>query len=161
MVVGGVEYLERKGFKVLSLISYVPSVKNVYPVQDKIYDSFEMRDFFIYTSPLKAIRKIIEFAVYASHYESFYCFGADVMDGYYSDYATVKKIKLTEIAARIGLKSTIVGFSFNNSPTKASIACLNSLPKAVTLCARDPISHSRLNKFLSRSTLLTAMELFY
>ena len=60
------------------------------------------------------------------------------------------------LAAKTGADTTILGFSFNQQPTAASIQALANLPASVRLCCRDPISHERLTHHLQRPVDLVA-----
>ncbi|MBW4640133.1 MAG: polysaccharide pyruvyl transferase family protein [Gloeocapsa sp. UFS-A4-WI-NPMV-4B04] len=91
-----------------------------------------------------------------SRYDRFYCVGADVMDGFYSERRTLRFINLVSLAAKTGADTTILGFSFNQQPTPASIQALTNLPASVRLCCRDPISHERLTHHLQRPVDLVA-----
>lgn len=152
MVVAAVDHLKFQGIDTIELVSY--NIKMEYPVSG--IESFDMRDYFIYTSWFKFLRKAIQFGYFVSQFEKFYFLGADLMDGYYSNYVTFKRVKLVEMAARIGVKSTILGFSFNKQPTKIAIESIKNLPATVQLCTRDPISQERLEKSIDRSVQLVA-----
>ena len=73
--------------------------------------------------------------------------GADCMDGYYSPYTTIKLIAIADIAARIGYKTTITGFSFNKNPIKQLRSAFNALSPKLKINVRDPISYYRFKKF--------------
>lgn len=86
------------------------------------------------------------------------CFiiGADVMDGHYSATESLKKIHLLQLANSLGLSTKVFGFSFNESPDESVVRALKSLPDAVRLLARDPVSHRRLENTLKRPIRLVA-----
>ncbi|WP_353929740.1 polysaccharide pyruvyl transferase family protein [Okeanomitos corallinicola TIOX110] len=140
MVVGLVNYLKQKGLTNISLVAY--NVKEKYPVETHEY--LDMRDFFIYRKWYGFLGKFIAFGYRISQYERFYCLGADLMDGYYSDYATFKRVKMVEMAAKLDLISAILGFSYNRQPTQVSVKVLHDLPSQVRLYARDIFSYQRL-----------------
>lgn len=152
MVVAAIDHLKSQGIDKVELVSY--NIKMEYPVSD--IKSLDMRDYFIYTSWFKFLQKAVNFGYFVSQFEKFYFLGADLMDGYYSDYVTFKRVKLVEIAARIGLQSTILGFSFNKQPTKIAVKSIKNLPKTVRLCTRDAVSQERLEKSIDRSVKLVA-----
>jgi polysaccharide pyruvyl transferase WcaK-like protein len=152
MVVAAVDHLKSQGIDRIELVSY--NIKMEYPVSE--IGSFDMRDYFIYTSGFKFLQKALQFGCFVSQFEKFYFLGADLMDGYYSDYVTFKRVKLVEMAARMGVKSTILGFSFNKQPTKIAIESIKNLPDTVQLCTRDAVSQERLEKSIERSVKLVA-----
>lgn len=83
-----------------------------------------------------------------SSYTHLYCVGADVLDGFYSDIDACDRLRLVEIAAKLGLKTTIVGFSFNEKPTPKAVEAFSKLPSNVHLCCRDSISRQRLSRYI-------------
>lgn len=86
----------------------------------------------------------------------FFIIGADMLDGHYSAADSLKKIHLLQLASSFGITSRAFGFSFNESPNESVVTALRNLPEAVTLLARDPVSHSRLESTLNRSIRLVA-----
>ncbi|MEQ9486245.1 polysaccharide pyruvyl transferase family protein [Coleofasciculus sp. F4-SAH-05] len=91
-----------------------------------------------------------------NYYDQFYCPGADVMDGYYSEYGSLTRLKYALLAAKTGAKAAILGFSFNNKPTPKVIQSFRDLPSDVIICARDPVSQERLLHHLQRPVKLVA-----
>ena len=152
MVVASVEYLRKQGINQIGLVAYHP--RQQYSVT--VEESINLRDYFIFGSAQSFIKKFIQFGYRVSRYERHYCLGADLMDGYYSDYATFKKVKLIELAAKAGLETAILGFSFNEKPTSTAVKVLRGLPSHTRLCARDPISQERLDTHLNRPIQLVA-----
>ncbi|NET03117.1 MAG: hypothetical protein F6K61_21765 [Sphaerospermopsis sp. SIO1G1] len=140
MVVGLGNYLQQKGITNVSLVAF--NINEKYPIET--YEYLDMRDFFIYQKWYSFLGKFIKFGYWVSRYERFYCLGADLMDGYYSDYATFKRVKMVEMAAKLNLTSAILGFSYNRQPTQVSIKVLKDLPSKVKLYARDILSYQRL-----------------
>ena len=65
-------------------------------------------------------------------------------------------MNLLRIAAELGLDVSLLGFSVNDEPSSLALGALRDLPASVRLCARDPISHSRLTKHLGRPIDLVA-----
>jgi len=152
LVVATVEYLKSQNVKSIGLVSH--NINMEYPVS--VLESFDMRDYFIYSSAIKFLKKAFAFGFFVIKYENFYLLGADLMDGHYSDYATFKRVKLVEIAEKSGLKSTILGFSFNDNPTPVAVKIFKQLPDRVKLCARDALSRERLEKKIGRAVTLVA-----
>lgn len=75
--------------------------------------------------------------------------GADVLDGAYSQARTVRRLALASVAAKAGLKTSIVNFSLNRHPTPAAIEAWHRVPASVRLCTRDPVSRDRLRRLLA------------
>jgi polysaccharide pyruvyl transferase WcaK-like protein len=123
---------------------------------ESFFESINMKDFFAYGSWKARFRFITKLL----GYNEFYCFGADMMDGFYDEHLSLRMIELAHLASRMGLKSTIVGFSFNEEPKSSCIEALRGLPSSVRLNARDPISHQRLELYLDRTVTLTADAAF-
>lgn len=98
----------------------------------------------------------LSFAKTISHYDAFYCLGADMMDGFYNESTSIDRLKLVEIASQTGAESAVLGFSFNQNPKTAVIRAFQALPRAVRLCAREPISQARLLRHLNRRVELVA-----
>jgi polysaccharide pyruvyl transferase WcaK-like protein len=96
------------------------------------------------------------FAQRVSRYGQFYLVGADMLDGYYSDEYSVDRVRLVELAARVGVRAHIVGISFNNNPTEKCVQALLRLPPMARITARDPISLARLQQHTGRPIELVA-----
>lgn len=82
--------------------------------------------------------------------------GADTIDGHYSREWSLQKINMAEIAAKAGLESSILGFSFNETADDVVIKRLNKLPLEVRLCGRDPVSYRRLVERVAHPSILVA-----
>jgi polysaccharide pyruvyl transferase WcaK-like protein/glycosyltransferase involved in cell wall biosynthesis len=93
-------------------------------------------------------------------FERFWCLGADVLDGHHGVNAALRRIGLAAMAARAGLATTVLGFSFNERPAPEVVAALRALPSGVRLCARDVVSHERLVTTLGRPVDLVADTAF-
>jgi len=71
--------------------------------------------------------------------------GADVMDGAYVPGASEMRSRLVREAARRGIPSRILGFSWNSAPRPSATAALRSAVAAGAIAvARDPVSAERL-----------------
>lgn len=156
LVTSTIHYLKDNGIKYIGLISFKQGNKWRSLSSDTVNETIEMEQYFkgrslrsFWKTLFKAVPKI-------SKYEHFYCLGADMMDGHYSDRATVSRLKLTSIAAELGLESTLCGFSFNDKPTPTSVQTFRNLPSKVKLCTRDPISQQRLIAQIDRPVELVA-----
>lgn len=97
-----------------------------------------------------------DFIQRVSRYGYFCCLGADMMDGYYSESSTLFRLKLVELAAKTGAKTSVFGFSVNKSPKSKCIEALKKLPTEVRLFVRDPVSYQRLESYINRPFCLVA-----
>lgn len=152
MLVAGMKSLANQDVRQLGIIAFnsVEECKHL----DLVTDTINLRDYFAGTS--MSWKAQLRFVRMVSRYDYFYCLGADMMDGFYSDTSTLRRITLVAMAAKTGANAAILGFSFNEQPTPASVKYLSELPASVRLCCRDPISHKRLTHYLKRSVELVA-----
>lgn len=73
--------------------------------------------------------------------------GADVMDGRYSQPASVRRSNLARAAARAGVDTRIIGFSWSDHPRVAARRSLAAAARSgVRLLLRDPISAERARR---------------
>jgi polysaccharide pyruvyl transferase WcaK-like protein len=98
----------------------------------------------------------LRFLLTVMRFRQFYCLGADMMDGHYFKEGPIRIAELASLASAAGVRSSILGFSFNGRPTAGSISLLQNLPTDVRLCVRDPISYERLASYLDRPIELVA-----
>lgn len=89
-------------------------------------------------------------------YDYFLVIGADVLDGHYSDHISYRHVMLAYWAEKSGLKTTLLGFSFNDNPGERALRALRRLGKNVRICARDPVSYERLTRHLGHPPIQTA-----
>jgi len=151
MLTAVVGYLRGIGIARIGLISHGPSQRQRFANSE--LDIIDMEPYFISHSR----KHIVGFLwKVGREYDQFYCLGADMMDGFYSDVYTNLLIDLTSWAAQTGAKTTILGFSFNANPALSSETALRNLPSTVRLCARDQLSANRLNERLGRSIELVS-----
>ncbi len=146
MVSASVDYLNSKGHKLINLVSYNRAL-NWEPLEPMT----ETIDF-----PYQSWKAKFRFANAVSRYEQFYCLGADVLDGHYTDEVSLERLELVSLAVETGADAAILGFSFNDQPTPASVQALRDLPLNVRMCSREPISQSRLLHHLQRPVELVA-----
>ncbi len=144
MIIGSIRYLRSQGFNRIGIVSFDSAFQWGY--LDGVDDVIKVEKRTDYWSFIEAMK----------HYSHFYCIGADVMDGFYGDTGTLRLTKLTQLAAKTGAETTILGFSFNQNPTPIAVQALKELPSKVYLCARDPISHQRLIQHIQRPVELVA-----
>lgn len=86
--------------------------------------------------------------------------GADILDGYYSPQYAMELLTAADIAARFGMRSIVLGFSFNSSPAGDLHRCFARLDKRVMLNVRDQISLERLSGFAVTCARLVADSAF-
>lgn len=84
-----------------------------------------------------------------SKYELFVIVGADIMDGAYSVLQSCKRFILLRQAARLGIKSILLGSSFNNNISREVIEYLKELNgfENIKLNVRDKLSYDRIKMF--------------
>lgn len=82
--------------------------------------------------------------------------GMDIMDGHYGLFSVLHKIFLAYVAALLGARVDIINCSFNSHPSRIVVFALRHLPTTVCIVAREPDSHTRMTKFLSRQVTLAA-----
>jgi len=90
-----------------------------------------------------------------SSFRSFYLLGADVLDGRYGGDVR-RLLLLTWRAALVCDRATIVGFSFNDTPTPQAVHLFKALPKRIAIFSRDPVSQRNLARFTKRESHLSA-----
>lgn len=91
-----------------------------------------------------------------SRYQIFYIFGADVMDGYYSDLQSCQLLLYAHLAASWERPCAILGFSFNRAPAINAVHFFRALHPGVALYVRDPQSLESFHAATGRSAQLTA-----
>lgn len=154
MVLASIDYLNEQGIENIILIDYTDKEKTKYAAN--VLSNINLRGFLVYTKWSNFLASFLYAGWKINQYERLYCLGADLMDGYYSNFATFKKVKLVEIASMLGLSTGILGFSYNRQPTNLSKELLSALPPQVKLCARDPVSYQRLTDFVAHPANLVA-----
>jgi polysaccharide pyruvyl transferase WcaK-like protein len=144
MVTGVVAGLRARGVSDLGLVSYERD--NLWELAPPVPSVADLHDFLLGGKTVS----LDDFATIAADYAAFVLLGADTLDGHYSPERTVNRLRCAELAARLGLETRVLGFSFNSRPHPSSVRALRDLPPAARLYARDVISHSRLEKELGR-----------
>lgn len=89
-------------------------------------------------------------------YDFFLVIGADVLDGNYSDNKSSRHVMLAYWAEKCGLNTSLLGFSYNDTPGERALSALRSLGNNVRICARDPVSYRRLTRHLGWPPIQTA-----
>lgn len=90
------------------------------------------------------------------HYAQVVYIGADTIDGKYNPRSVRNRLYILNKAAKNGIKSTLLGSSYNTSPEVTTLRALINLDPNVTICARDPRSRERMIEKLNRPVKLTA-----
>lgn len=82
-----------------------------------------------------------------ARYDGLVIVGADVMDGHYSPITAARLWVIGDIAARLGKRSVILGFSFNSHPSAWLKPFLSRLSPSLRIFSRDAVSQQRFNAF--------------
>lgn len=144
-----INILKQKAFVKIAVIAYqYPSELDSY---GKIDGVINMSKYFkkIYLQD-NEIKKILR------GYDNFFCLGADVLDGYYSEKHSLWRIGLIRMANEVGLKTTVLGFSFSEHPKSGPVKEMRNLPENIVLCSRDPVAYEMIYRSLKRKIRRTA-----
>lgn len=95
---------------------------------------------------LKAIRRVRATEVFV--------LGADCMDGHYLPYTSMILFAVADIACRLGLKTRLTGFSWNEHPHPRAVAAAKKTTAALEILIRDPDSFDRVKSILPRARLV-------
>lgn len=86
--------------------------------------------------------------------------GADCMDGHYSPITTLNMLALADLAARTGIRTSVLGFSFNDHPYPGLSKVFDALHERVRIHVRDAVSFDRFQKFTKARSSLVADAAF-
>ncbi|MCP8881911.1 polysaccharide pyruvyl transferase family protein [Devosia sp. XJ19-1] len=86
--------------------------------------------------------------------------GADIMDGYYDPAGVADMLVTADVAARCGVRTSFLGFSFNEYPVPELAAFYNRVSPEVRFNLRDEISLQRFQQFTSAKANLVADAAF-
>lgn len=86
--------------------------------------------------------------------------GGDVMDGYYDPATTTRLLALADVLCRRGVRTGVLGFSFNDRPHGSLRAAFDALDAALLLNVRDPVSLARFERFTRAKAQLAADAAF-
>jgi polysaccharide pyruvyl transferase WcaK-like protein len=95
-----------------------------------------------------------------NRYRAIICVGADIIDGFYGISVPSKMLASMDIAARLGVKASMLGASFSATPDARLQPFFNKLHPDVRLCIRDEISLSRFEAFCAARAELVADSAF-
>lgn len=146
MVSSTIAYLRNNGFKRIGLLLKSSSLPfNFTEVADEYTDISKYWDKDQTPSPYDILKD-------KKIYDYFYIIGADVMDGYYSDLNSHKRLMLAYEASKLGMKATLLGFSYNAEPAPLSVRGMKDLSDGTRICIRDPISRKRFDNYVGLNT---------
>lgn len=91
----------------------------------------------------------------------FMVLGADIMDGRYSHNLVEDIVLFCNIAVRMGLPATILGFSFSDTPNEKAVDALKKLDPRVTCFCRDAKALERFQQNTGHSAELVADLAFH
>ena len=86
--------------------------------------------------------------------------GADSIDGYYSMVTAMRMLVTADIMARSGVRTTILGFSFNSKPSPYLKPVFDGLSSGVSINVRDKVSFRRFQAFSRAKSKLVADAAF-
>ena len=86
--------------------------------------------------------------------------GADVMDGYYAPLMSVSLLAAADLMSRHHVKTSLLGFSFNNQPHVSMIRGFRIASKELVIHVRDPLSLARFEAFTGRKAVQVADAAF-
>lgn len=90
------------------------------------------------------LRDVRRFRALLRGARSFSVVGADTMDGAYNPRASLRRALVTELAARDGVDTRVLGFSWNAQPRRSVLRALRAASaQGVVLMLRDPVSAER------------------
>lgn len=94
----------------------------------------------------RAFREELRFPFLAARHRELLMIGADVLDEGYSVERSESSLHVLTLAARLGLKTRILGFSVNGPPSTGLRERLSKLGRSTRLFVRDPESYRRLEQ---------------
>ncbi|WP_082695771.1 polysaccharide pyruvyl transferase family protein [Mycobacterium sp. IS-1742] len=100
----------------------------------------------VYGVGFKHLRDVIRFFATAQRVISVVIIGADIMDGNYKTIASINRWSLAVLASRCGARVSVIGFSWNATPSESSKAGLLEAGKSAYLWVRDPTSLRRVEE---------------
>jgi polysaccharide pyruvyl transferase WcaK-like protein len=98
----------------------------------------------------------IEFVRVARGFSHFYIWGADIVDGSHGVFVARGRLRLANLGAAAGLRTTICSFSVCESPAPEIMREFQRLDSRVALYCRDAVSYERLAKWIGNRAKLSA-----
>lgn len=150
MVVSLVQALKAVGWKRIGILSH--SEHDNWSGVDGIDEVIQSRTL---------IRKFTEtdinhFLLNTFHYHRLVIIGADVLDGAYSASGSINRLRVAQLANKVGLLTSIINFSINNSVPEEIIRLFQSLSSNITLICRESVSQSRVERIVAHPVGLSA-----
>lgn len=90
-----------------------------------------------------------------------YVIGADIMDGTYRVHNSINRLRVIELAHRIGVKAQISGFSVSKNILPVVKAKFIQIAKDVKLKIRDVESYTRMKDFISSDRLVLTNDIAF
>ncbi|WGQ12463.1 polysaccharide pyruvyl transferase family protein [Pedobacter gandavensis] len=90
-----------------------------------------------------------------------YVIGADIMDGTYRVHNSINRLRVIELANRIGVKAQISGFSVSKNILPVVKAKFSSVAKDVKLKIRDVESYVRMKDFIPADRLILTNDIAF
>jgi polysaccharide pyruvyl transferase WcaK-like protein len=87
--------------------------------------------------------------------------GADILDGYYGALPALRLLFVSDVVARLGATVSVLGFSFNDKPTRSVCKWFSRLSSEVHFHVRDEISLDRFTKYTNGDARLVADSAFH
>lgn len=82
--------------------------------------------------------------------------GADCMDGFYSPIVSLNLLVICDLSIKISVSTTLLGFSFNSTPSKYLYLAFRLCTSKLKFHLRDVVSKERFERFTKRKALLVA-----
>lgn len=82
--------------------------------------------------------------------------GADTLDGSYAIKKNLIWFKLADLAASLGIPTSIMSFSFSKKPVHQVVERLRNINPNIQFYSRDPVSKDRFEAFTGKHCKLTA-----
>lgn len=90
-----------------------------------------------------------------------YVIGADIMDGTYRVHNSINRLRVIELAHRIGVKAQISGFSVSKNILPVVKAKFIKVAKDVRLKIRDVESYTRMKDFIDTDRLILTNDIAF
>ena len=90
-----------------------------------------------------------------------YVIGADIMDGTYRVHNSINRLRVIELAHRIGVKAQISGFSVSKNILPVVKAKFIQIAKDVKLKIRDVESYTRMKNFINTDRLILTNDIAF
>ncbi len=138
--------LRKRGFKQIGLLQHGLSEALSFSVTGD--ESYNLEGYF----GDNGVRTALEVLLPLTSYDYLFIIGADVLDGYYSDQRSYLRLNLAVKAEQLGLTTTLLGFSYNDSPGKLALQAMRQLGQKTRICVREPVSRKRINSLIDHPT---------